>query len=74
MIGEAFELEDPDNLLPNGKAGITLALVERTHDGLIQNTYHNPATTIFQMGSEVILCGIRPSIGGQNMIGEGWKC
>ena len=75
LIGVAFELEDPDNLLPNGKAGITLALVERTHDGLIQNTYHNPANNGFPNGTVKgrFYVELDQVIGGQNMIGEGWK-
>ena len=34
LMGIAFDLEDPDNLL--GKNGITVALVERGHDGLLK--------------------------------------
>jgi len=75
LIGVAFELEDPDNLLSSGKAGITLALVERTHKGLIQNTYHNPANNGFPNGTVKgrFYVELDQVIGGQNMIGEGWK-
>ena len=75
LIGVAFELEDPDNLLPSGKAGITLALVERGHKGLIQNTYHNPANNGFPNGTVKgrFYVELDQVIGGQNMIGEGWK-
>ena len=47
-MGIAFNLEDPDNLI--GKSQITLALVERNHKGLIQDTYHNPRMLDFRMG------------------------
>tara|TARA_B100000965_G_C19603538_1_gene764598 strand:- start:12273 stop:14348 length:2076 start_codon:yes stop_codon:yes gene_type:complete len=75
LIGVAFELEDPDNLLPSGKAGITLALVERGHKGLIQNTYHNPANNGFPNGTVKgrFYVELDQVIGGHNMIGEGWK-
>ena len=42
LIGLAFNLEDPDNLLEKGKSGITVALLERGHPGLKQESYHNP--------------------------------
>jgi len=75
LIGVAFELEDPDNLLPSGKAGITLALVERGHKGLIQNTYHNPSNNGFPNGTLKgrLYVELEQVIGGENMIGEGWK-
>ena len=49
LMGIAFNLEDPDNLL--GKSGITLALLERGHEGLIQNTHHNPLNAGFPNGT-----------------------
>tara|TARA_X000000368_G_scaffold93020_1_gene71128 strand:+ start:16981 stop:19053 length:2073 start_codon:yes stop_codon:yes gene_type:complete len=75
LIGVAFELEDPDNLLSSGKAGITLALVERTHKGLIQNTYHNPGNNGFPNGTLKgrFYVELDQVIGGENMIGEGWS-
>ena len=75
LIGVAFELEDPDNLLPNCKKGVTLALVEREHKGLIQNTYHNPSNNGFPNGTLKgrFYVELDQVIGGQNMIGEGWK-
>ena len=45
LMGIAFNLEDPDNLI--GKNGITVALVERHHLNLIQDTYHNPMNAGF---------------------------
>jgi len=75
LIGIAFDLEDPDNLLPSGKKGITLALVERKHKGLIQNTYHNPANNGFPNGTVKgrFYLELDQVIGGENKIGEGWE-
>ena len=73
LMGIAFELKDPNNLL--GKSGITLALVERGHRGLIQDTHHNPLNAGFPNGTikgEFII-DIDQVIGGENNIGNGWK-
>ena len=48
LIGIAFRLNDPDNLL---KSGITLALVESNHSQLEQKTYHNPNNAGFPNGT-----------------------
>ena len=42
LMGIAFNLKDPENIIKSNKSGITLALVERGHKGLIQDTHHNP--------------------------------
>ena len=73
LMGIAFNLEDPDNLL--GKSGITLALLERGHKGLIQNTHHNPLNAGFPNGTikgEFVI-DIDQVIGGEENIGNGWK-
>lgn len=75
LIGIAFRLEDPNNLLKSGKAGITLALLEKGHPGLIQETHHNPNNAGFPNGTlkgtfQIELDSI---IGGEEMAGEGWK-
>ena len=72
-MGIAFNLEDPNNLLD--KSGITLALVERGHPGLIQDTHHNPLNAGFPNGTikgEFII-DIDQVIGGEKNIGNGWK-
>ena len=73
LMGIAFELVDNENLI--GKSGITLALVERDHDGLIQNTHHNPLNVGFPNGTIKGTFVIDPSqvIGGEKQIGNGWK-
>ena len=73
LMGIAFKLRDPDNLL--GKSGISVALVERDHPGLIQDTHHNPLNVGFPNGTikgEIII-STDDIIGGEEMVGEGWK-
>jgi acyl-CoA dehydrogenase len=73
LMGIAFELEDPDNLL--GKSGITLALVERSQKGLIQDTHHNPLNVGFPNGTikGEFTIELDQVIGGKDKIGDGWK-
>ena len=73
LMGIAFELKDHENLI--GKSGITLALVEREHDGLIQDTHHNPLNVGFPNGTIKGTIVLDPSqvIGGEEQIGNGWK-
>ena len=72
LIGIAFRLNDPDNLL---KSGITLALVESNHPQLEQKTYHNPNNAGFPNGTikGSIIIDPEQVIGGSERIGEGWK-
>ncbi len=73
LMGIAFDLEDPDNLL--GKSGVTVALVKRGHPGLLQETYHNPMNVGFPNGTikgEVYI-DLEQIIGGPDNIGNGWK-
>ena len=75
LIGIAFKLSDPHNLLLNGKSGITLALIESSQEGLLQNTYHNPNNAGFPNGTlkGTVLIDPEQVIGGSDKIGEGWK-
>ena len=73
LMGIAFNLKDPNNLL--GKEGITVALVERGHQGLQQETHHNPLNAEFPNGTikgEIYL-DLNQIIGGEENIGQGWK-
>ncbi len=73
LMGIAFELKDDKNLI--GKSGITLALVERGHPGLIQETHHNPLNAGFPNGTikgEFVI-DLEQIIGGEENIGKGWK-
>ena len=75
LIGIAFKLKDPSNLLSVGKEGITLALVESGHEGLLQNTYHNPNNSGFPNGTLKGTIHVDPSqiIGGEKCAGHGWQ-
>lgn len=75
LIGIAFNLKDPNNLLPSKKQGITVVLIENSENGLIQKTYHNPNNAGFPNGTIKGTIFIEPSkvIGGETNIGEGWK-
>jgi acyl-CoA dehydrogenase len=75
LIGIAFRLEDPDGLLPNKKAGISVALVESSQEGLLQNTYHNPNNAGFPNGTikGVVFINTNQIIGGEDRIGNGWR-
>mgnify|MGYP001024982286 CR=1 FL=1 len=75
LIGIAFNLEDPDNLLEKGSTGTTLILLDKNHPGLKQLTHHNPLNAYFPNGTlkgdlEVELDSI---IGGEPNAGNGWK-
>ena len=75
LIGVAFRLEDPDNLLQSGSDGITLALLEKGHKGLLQETHHNPNNAGFPNGTlkGTFQIELDQIIGGEKMAGEGWK-
>lgn len=75
LIGVAFDLEDPDNLLPSGKPGVTLALLEKGHGGLEQLTYHNPSNVGFPNGTlkGTLTIELDQIIGGSDSAGGGWK-
>jgi acyl-CoA dehydrogenase len=75
LLGIAFKLNDPNNLMGNKKEGITLALIESSQEGLLQNTYHNPNNAGFPNGTikGTILLDPENIIGGEEKIGEGWK-
>ena len=75
LIGLAFDLKDPDKLLEKGQEGVTLALLERGHPGLLQDTFHNPLDVGFPNGT---LKGefdfpLEAIIGGEEQSGNGWK-
>ena len=60
LIGIAFKLKDPNNLLTNGKEGITLALIPKEDNEFYENKYgnvinigdrHNPLDVGFMNGT-----------------------
>jgi acyl-CoA dehydrogenase len=74
LVGIAFNLKDPDNLLKEWKTGISLALIDKNHHGLIKNTYHNPNNAGFPNGTlkGKIQIDLDQIIGGEKMAGNGW--
>ena len=75
LIGIAFRLNDKYELLDKGKPGVTLALIERDQFGIIQDTHHNPLNAGFPNGTlkGKLKIPIENVIGGEEMIGNGWK-
>lgn len=75
LIGLAFNLSDPYDLLERGSPGITVALIERNMCGLIQETHHNPLNAGFPNGTlrGNIMIPIDDIIGGEPNAGNGWK-
>ena len=75
LIGLAFRVEDPDQLLESKKTGVTVALLEKGHPGLRQDYYHNPLDTGFPNGmlEGTLRIDLDQVIGGEEKVGEGWK-
>lgn len=76
LIGIAFNLKDPNGLLKDGgTAGVSLALIEKEHPGLLRDTYHIPNNAGFPNGTlkGKIQIGLDQIIGGEKMAGKGWQ-
>jgi acyl-CoA dehydrogenase len=75
LMGIAFELTDPNNLLKSKKTGITLALIEKDYYHNLFITYHNPNNSGFPNGTikGTVYVNLEQVIGGEDKIGEGWK-
>lgn len=77
LIGLAFRLRDPDNLLGKGQdVGITCVLVPANTPGVLINKRHDPMGVPFYNspteGHNVIL-PVEQIIGGTEQAGQGWK-
>jgi acyl-CoA dehydrogenase len=77
ILGLAFRLRDPDNLLGKGTdVGITCALIPTKTPGVTANRRHDPLGTNFYncptQGKDVIV-PIDVIIGGPEMAGKGWE-
>ncbi|NJM64595.1 MAG: acyl-CoA dehydrogenase [Acaryochloris sp. RU_4_1] len=77
LLGLAFQLKDPDNLLGKGEnVGITCALIPTNTPGVIQNRRHDPMGVPFYnsplLGKDVVV-PIEQIIGGVEQAGQGWK-
>ncbi|MBP9722039.1 MAG: acyl-CoA dehydrogenase, partial [Gammaproteobacteria bacterium] len=78
VIGLAFKLYDPDNLLENNivDLGITCALIPRNTAGITIGDRHFPLNTAFQNGPIVgnnVFIPLDFVIGGIEMAGHGWR-
>ena len=75
LVGLAIKVSDPNNLLSQGKEGVTVALLEKNHPGLRLETHHNPLNVGFPNGTVKgdLLISVDDVIGGERNVGEGWK-
>jgi len=77
VIGLAFQLRDPNNLLERGvDVGITCALIPHTTKGVRQGRRHDPLGTPFinsPLNGEDVVVGLDAIIGGKDGVGRGWK-
>ena len=77
LMGLAFRLRDPDNLLGKGEdVGITCALIPTDTPGVIIDRRHDPMGVPFYnsptLGKDVVV-SIDQIIGGVSQAGQGWK-
>ncbi|WP_252108643.1 MULTISPECIES: acyl-CoA dehydrogenase [unclassified Halomonas] len=77
VVGLAFRLFDPEKLLGDEEdRGITLALIPRDTDGMEIGRRHHPIGSPFMNGpikGVDVFVPLDTIIGGQNMIGQGWR-
>jgi len=77
VIGLAFRLFDPDNLIGDEEdRGITCALIPRHLDGIDIGRRHFPVGTPFHNGpiqGKDVFIPLSYIIGGQDMVGKGWS-
>ncbi|HTQ01714.1 MAG TPA: acyl-CoA dehydrogenase [Casimicrobiaceae bacterium] len=77
LIGLAFRVFDPDKLLGDKEdLGITCALIPSMHPGVQAGRRHMPLNWVFQNGptsGRDVFIPMEWVIGGQAMIGKGWR-
>lgn len=78
VIGLAFKLRDPENLLGRGEdLGITCALIPANTKGVVLGLRHDPLSIPFYNcpteGHDVVLVANDAIIGGLDKAGHGWK-
>ena len=77
VLGLAFKLHDPDNLLGETEdLGITCALIPTNIDGITIGRRHFPLNIPFQNGptqGKDVFVPLDFIIGGQAMAGQGWR-
>lgn len=77
VIGLAFILRDPDNLMGRGEdIGITCGLIDAAKEGVDQSRRHDPLNVPFVnaplVGKDVVI-GLDDIIGGEQGVGKGWE-
>ncbi|PSF09917.1 acyl-CoA dehydrogenase [Marinobacter shengliensis] len=77
LIGLAIKVYDPEHLIGDqDDIGVTCVMVPRETDGVNAGTRHLPMNTVFMngptWGTEVFI-PMDQVIGGQDMLGKGWK-
>ncbi len=77
VIGLAFKLKDPENILGKGEyLGITCALIKSETNGVRLGRRHDPLSTHFinsPINGKDVVISIDEVIGGIKGVGEGWK-
>ncbi len=77
ILGLAFKLHDPEHLVGDkDDIGVTLALIPTDHPGVEIGRRHFPAGQSFQNGpthGKDVFIPMEWVIGGQKMIGHGWR-
>ena len=77
LLGLAFKLEDPENILGKGKSpGITVALVPRDTPGVEIGDRHDMMGLAFQNGpnkGKDVFLPLGSIVGGPEGAGQGWK-
>lgn len=77
VLGLAFKMDDPDELLGRGKSlGITCALIPTSHPGVEIGERHYPLVQAFMNGTTYgkdVFIPIDWIIGGADYAGKGWR-
>jgi acyl-CoA dehydrogenase len=77
LLGLAFRALDPDHLLGDKEdIGITCALIPTSHPGVNIGRRHMPLSAVFQNGpnwGNDVFIPMEWVIGGQPMLGKGWR-
>jgi len=77
LLGLAFRLFDPDNILGKGESvGITVAMIPTTHAGVQIGRRHLPSGAAFPNGpnwGRDVVIPMDWVIGGEAMAGQGWR-
>ncbi|KAG7399671.1 hypothetical protein PHYBOEH_008314 [Phytophthora boehmeriae] len=76
-VGLAVDVKDPKGLLKGtGSPGITVALLERNHPGLVMGKRHDTISIPFMNGpvqGQDVFIPMDKIIGGQTRVGYGWN-